>query len=141
MQISSLLVGLALLAAALVYVGRPFFEKSRKGSKTIAKAGQAEARESVLSALRDLDFDYKTGKISEEDYQPLRAQLLSQAAQFMQKEDEEQKELEALIQSRRKSQSRQLSCPSCGNKIVLGDTFCSSCGAKLEVRIEAAAHS
>ena len=141
MQISSLLVGLALLAAALVYVGRPFFEKPTKASKTMGKAGQTEACESVLSALRDLDFDYKTGKISEEDYQPLRAQLLAEAAQFMQKENKEQEQLEALIQSRRKSQSRQVSCPSCGNKIVLGDTFCSSCGTKLEVRIEAAAQS
>ena len=139
MQISSLLVGLALLAAALVYVGHPFFEKPRRGAKTVSKAGQA--RESVLSALRDLDFDYKTGKISDEDYQPLRAQLLVEAAQFMQKENKEQEQLEALIQSRRKSQSRQLSCPSCGNKIVLGDTFCSSCGTKLEVRIEAVAQS
>ena len=75
MQISSLLVGLALFAAALVYVGRPFFEKSRKGSKTIAKAGQAEARESVLSALRDLDFDYKTGKINREEYDSRRKQI------------------------------------------------------------------
>ena len=141
MQISSLLVGLALLAVTLVYVGRPFLEKPRKGSKIMGKAGQARARESVLSALRDLDFDYKTGKISEEDYQPLRAQLLSEAAQFMQKENKKQEQLEALIQSRRKSQSRQLSCPSYGNKIVLGDTFCSSCGIKLEVRIEAAAQS
>jgi hypothetical protein len=141
MQISSLLVGLALFAAALVYVGRPFFEKPRKAAKTVDEAGQAQARESVLSALRDLDFDYKTGKISEEDYQPLRAQLLAEAAQVIEKENKEQEQLEALIQSRRKSQSQQVSCPSCGNKIVLGDTFCSSCGTKLEVRIEAAAQS
>ena len=141
MQISSLLIGLALLTAALVFVGHPFFEKPRKGAKIVSKAGQAHARESVLSALRDLDFDYKTGKISEEDYQPLRAQLLVEAAQFMQKENKEQEQLEALVQSRRKSQSGQLSCPSCGNKIVLGDTFCSSCGTKLEVRIEAVAQS
>ena len=141
MQISSLLVGLALLAAALVYVGRPFFEKPRKGAKIVVKARQDQARESVLYALRDLDFDYRTGKISEEDYQPLRAQLLVEAAQFMQKENKEQEQLEALIQSRRKSQSRQLSCPSCGNKIVLGDTFCSFCGTRLEVRIGAAAQS
>lgn len=141
MQLSSLLVGFVLLAAALVYVGRPFFEKPGKGAKTVSKAGQAQARESVLSALRDLDFDFKTGKISEEDYQPLRAQLLTEAAQFMQTENKEGEQLEALIQSRRKSQSRQLSCPTCGKKIVLGDAFCSSCGTKLEVRVEAVAQS
>lgn len=141
MQITSLFVGLAILAAALVYVGRPFFEKPRRGAKTMGKAGQTQARESVLAALRDLDFDYRTGKISEEDYHPLRAQLLAETAQFMQVDKREEEQLEALIQSRRKSQSRQLSCPSCGKKIVLGDTFCSSCGTKLEVRLEAVAQS
>ena len=141
MQLSSLLVGFALLAVALAYVGRPFFEKPNKDANRTGKAGQAHTRESVLSALRDLDFDFKTGKIAEEDYQALRAKLLAEAAQFMQKETKEEEQLETLIQSRRKSQSRQLSCPSCGKKIVLGDAFCSTCGTKLEVRVEAVAQS
>ena len=137
MQISSLLVGFALLVVAFVYVGHPFFEKPKKGASRTDKIAQAHTRESVLSALRDLDFDFKTGKIVEEDYQVLRAKLLAEAAQFMQAEKKDEEQFEALIQSRRKSQSRQLSCPSCGKKIVLGDAFCSTCGTKLEVRVEA----
>jgi len=141
MQLSSLLVGFALFAVALVYVGRPFFEKPKKGANQTGKVGQAHTRESVLSALRDLDFDFKTGKIVEEDYQALRAKLLAEVAQLMQAEKQAQVHLEILIQSRRKFQSRQLSCPSCGKKIVLGDAFCSTCGTKLEVRVEAVAQS
>lgn len=139
MQISSLLVGFALLLTALVYVSRPFFKKTGKGARITGKVGDAHARDAVLSALRDLDFDFKTGKISEEDYQPLRAQLLLEAAKLMDEEKKEEQQLESLIQSRRNS--RNVSCPTCGKKIVLGDAFCSSCGTKLEVRVEAVAPS
>jgi uncharacterized OB-fold protein len=114
--------------------------------------------------LRDLDFDFKTGKITEEDYVPLRAQLMEEAARSMKQVSEEEDKLEALIQSRRttllKSQTcgtcgtalkdgqrycakcgaavQEESCPSCGRKIRLGDQFCSSCGTKIESLVEAA---
>lgn len=141
MQLSSLFVGFALAAVALFYVSRPFFEKPRKTSKTTGQPRDVRTHEAVLAALRDLDFDFKTGKIVEEDYQPLRAQLLVEAAQFIEAKKNEEQQLEALIQSRRTAHARQASCPTCGAKIVLGDTFCSSCGTKLEIRVEAVARS
>src|SRR5215217_7884418 len=121
MQISTLLIGVTILGVAVYFVSRPFLEKSKKEAKAAANSVQPGQREAVLSALRDLDFDFKTGKISEEDYQPLRAQLMVEAAQYMEPDKKDDEQLEALIQSRRKIQSRQLSCPSCGKKIVLGD--------------------
>src|SRR6266540_6909029 len=137
MQISALIIGFILLGAALAFVSRPFWEKHKKGPKdsTTTDAGR---RESVLAALRDLDFDFKTGKVSEEDYQPVRGQLLAQAAQYIEVEKKGDEQLEALIQSRRKNKQRPIMpCPSCGSKIHAGDLFCSSCGTKLEVRPEA----
>lgn len=137
MQNSSLLIGVALLVIAVYFVSRPFLKENKKGVKVASSIVQPGQREVVLSALRDLDFDFKTGKISDEDYQPLRAQLIVEAAQYMESEKKEDDQLEALIQSRHKTQSRLATCPSCGKKIVLGDSFCSTCGAKLEVRGEA----
>ena len=141
MQISTLLIGVAILFVAVYFVSRPFLENDKKGAKAAASSVQPGQREAVFSALRDLDFDFKTGKISEEDYQPLRAQLMVQAAQYLEPDKEVDEQLEALIQSRRKIQSRQVSCPSCGKKIVLGDLFCSSCGTRLEIRVEAVSQS
>src|SRR6266540_5490877 len=132
MQISALIIGFILLGAALAFVSRPFWEKHKKGPKdsTTTDAGR---RESVLAALRDLDFDFKTGKVSEEDYQPLRAQLLAEAAQYIEAEKKAYEQLEALIQSRRKDkQPLFIPCPTCGNKIHAGDLFCSSCRTKPE---------
>lgn len=141
MQISTLLIGIALLVVAVYFVSRPFLEKNKKGAKAAASGVPSGQREAVLSALHALDFDFKTGKISEEDYQPLRAQLMVEAAQYMELDKKDDEQLEALIQSRRKTQSKQASCPSCGKKIVLGDTFCSLCGARLEIRVEAVSQS
>ena len=140
MQISALFIGLILLCAALAYVSLPFWKKRKNTSKNLATAQSEGGHEAVLAALRDLDFDFKTGKVSEEDYQPLRAQLLVQAAQYIEAEKKAYEQLEALIQSRRKDkQPLFIPCPTCGNKIHAGDLFCSSCGTKLEVRREAVA--
>ena len=162
MQISALIIGFTLLGATLVFVSRPFWEKQKKGAKD--SPIHVSRRESVLAALRDLDFDFKTGKVSEEDYQPLRAQLLAEAAQYIESEKNEEQELEALIQARRKGQqkikcehcgapmeadqkfcskcgsvAKTEACPSCGKKLRGGDAFCSSCGTKIEARWEATA--
>jgi predicted nucleic acid-binding Zn ribbon protein len=162
MQISALIIGFILMGAALVFVSRPFWEKQKKGAKDFAI--HVSRRELVLAALRDLDFDFKTGKVSEEDYQPLRAQLLAEAAQYIESAKNEDEKLEALIQARRKGQqkikcehcgapmeadqkfcskcgtvTKTEACPSCGKKIRSGDLFCSSCGTKIEVRLETTA--
>lgn len=162
MQISAILIGLVLLGAAMVFVTLPFRQKNKKGllplKDTESQNGQ---REAVLGALRDLDFDFKTGKVSEEDYQPVRVQLLAEAAQYMEVETKEDEQIEALIQNRRKAKTQStkcnqcgapmevgqrfcprcgssvsVSCPSCGKSIRAGDAFCSSCGTKVDIRME-----
>jgi predicted amidophosphoribosyltransferase len=114
-----------------------------------------------LSALRDLDFDHQIGKVIDEDYVPVRAQLLSQAAQYIQQREDEEQKLEMLIQARRTSKDancekcgatteagqqfcvkcgtavNHVVCPTCGEKVRAGDFFCSSCGGKIEVQMEA----
>jgi len=168
MEISSLLIGLVLFIAALVFVSRPFRQKQHAGLKARKVEEQPGARRAaVLSALRDLEFDFKTGKVGEEDYTPVRAQLMAEAAQFIEQEQEEEKKLEALIQTRRVAHEAailcehcgtaleadqrfcskcgtaagQELCPSCGKKNRTGDQFCSSCGSRLTAKLEAVGQS
>jgi predicted nucleic acid-binding Zn ribbon protein len=167
MQISSLIIGVTLLGIALYIIALPFRQKEGKGAgKSKAAASNERQRDEVLLALRDLEFDFKTGKVTEEDYGPLHAQLLAEAAKYIEAEKEEDQQLETLIQSRRKSTSslkcescgtpleagqkfcskcgqaaKSVSCPSCGKKIHAGDLFCSSCGTHIEVKLGAAASS
>jgi hypothetical protein len=150
MEISSILIGFVLLLASLAFVSLPFRQKQRASLKTHKATEHHEGqRESVLYALRDLDFDFKTGKVGEEDYTSLRAQLMTEAAKYIEQDKEEEEKLEALIQTRRTAQHMAANCdhcgaavnkelcPSCGKKNQAGDQFCSSCGNRLEVKLEA----
>ena len=163
MEITSIIVGVGLFAVSIVYVILPFRQKRLKTTSTLdARASQKGQRDAVLSALRELDFDFRTGKISEEDYTPLRTQLMAEAAQYIDTEAKESEQLEALIRTRRAAQKQGLKCehcdapirtgqrfcskcgsaineeqcPSCGKKIQTGDLFCSACGNKIQIPME-----
>jgi hypothetical protein len=161
MNITAILIGLALFAVAIVFVVRPFQQKQTKKIKHLITTNKGEGRIAVLSALRDLDFDHKVGKVSDEDYVPAREQLLAEAARYIQQRDEKESMLEGLVQKRRASKKENCTeceapmeagqrfcskcgsqvshadCPSCGKKVRAGDLFCSSCGSQLQVKLEA----
>ena len=136
MEISSILVGIVLFVAALAIVSLPFRQKQRTSLKKQKVDAHSEGRrEAVLSALRDLDFDFKTGKVSEEDYTPLRAQLMAEAAHFIEQEKEEEKKLEALVQSRRTTQRQTFNCQHCNAQMEVGQRFCTKCGSAVSQEI------
>ena len=130
MEISALFTGLALFAGSIAYVSLPFRQKRSKDTQPSSTHLQKEGqRQVILSALRDLDFDFRTGKVSEEDYKPLRAQLLVKAAEYVEQEKQGDEQLEALIQTRRAAQQPDPGCHHCGARIVAGQRFCSKCGS------------
>ncbi len=158
-------IGLILLGGATAFVIKPFRVGSRRApKKTSASLSQREAHTAALKALRDLDFDFRTGKVSEEDYSGLRTQLVIEAAKYVEAAAHEDDQLEALIRTRKQALAREKPCPKCGEKLDAetrfcphcgteigspcpscgkavkpGDLFCRSCGSKLELRAEAAA--
>lgn len=133
MEISSVLIGIVLLGVSVGVVSLPFRRKQRKDVKTSkAPVQTAERRDAVLSALRELDFDFKTGKVSEEDFTPLRAKLLTEAAQYVEREKDEEDKLEALIQSRRASHQHSAKCDQCGASVEANQRFCAKCGAEVK---------
>jgi hypothetical protein len=88
MDIGSLLLSLALLLLVGFIVARPILERRGAREKEISRADQLAAeRESLLTALRDLDFDHATGKIGDEDYAPQRAQLVAQGVAVLKQLD------------------------------------------------------
>src|SRR5215831_18646726 len=56
-------------------------------------------KEVVLSNIQDLDFEYKCGKLSDEDYKKIRGQMSAEAAMVLQEIEtiESAKDLDALI--------------------------------------------
>ncbi len=90
----SLLLGIALLIIVAVIVLRPVLSSSA-GEATFAHAAapvtlrQAlEAqKDALLAQIRDLDFDYETGKVPEDKYRQRRANLTAEAADIFQQLD------------------------------------------------------
>ncbi|MFQ3536155.1 MAG: hypothetical protein SNJ58_09760 [Aggregatilineales bacterium] len=66
----------------------------------------AQEREAVIQALRDLEFDYQTGKLAQADYLPQREALLERGAQLSRRlEQAREAALEDAIRAVRQSKS------------------------------------
>ena len=132
MTICAVLVGLALLVLTTAMVFRPFAQGSRLAEVT-PEPNSPLPLELVLTALRDLDFDHQTGKVSEEDYMPTRAELLVKAAQAM--AEGSGLSFEDILEEKVKEIRRRLGdgepagyCAHCGGRLDPGDQFCPRCG-------------
>lgn len=106
-------------------------------------------KESSYAAIRELDFDYHTGKISDDDYKELYGSLKADALRAIKaieliesankKElddaiEEEIKERQGLLMKSHEEQGERTAeaCPVCGARVSPEDRFCSSCGGQFE---------
>src|SRR3990172_4031623 len=95
----TMIIGMAMLALRVPFLVIPFQKGLGKNPATsIKKVDPNEQRRAALTALRDLDFDFQVGKVSEDDYTGLREKLVFEAARYMQ--DDKNDDVEALIQAR-----------------------------------------
>src|SRR5882724_13341395 len=79
----------------------PLFRKEDSLESTIIEETEWDLlqrkKEIVLGNIQDLDFEYKCGKLSEEDYQKIRGEMSAEAAVVFQEIDsiESSKDLDA----------------------------------------------
>jgi hypothetical protein len=96
-NIVALVLGVALAAAAVVLVALPFLrepvaEDDRLDAPTAGDLRHielVEERDRALSALKELEFDHRTGKVGDEDYRELLGPLRRQAAAALRALDRE----------------------------------------------------
>ena len=128
------LLGGAVLAA----ICTPLFRKERTLESAIIEETQWDLlqrkKEVILGNIQDLEFEYKCGKLSEEDYQKIRTEMNTEAAQVFQEIEnlESTADLDALIRREITARKTKSSCPSCGAKNTPTSKFCADCGAKLK---------
>jgi ribosomal protein L40E len=106
-----LLIGTALAVASLCFVLYPLFRADiapapRKGDRVVRRESQA------IDALRELEFDHATGKISDLDYEPLKSRYTEQALAVMRA-------------------GAFAVCEQCGPRPEADAEFCSRCGKVL----------
>lgn len=108
-----------------------------------------ERRDSIYQAIKELQFDYEVGKVSEADYLAFDSQFKAQAVTVLKQIDElttVDPELDAQIEAeiaalRRNGRVPSAAaepaavqpaaaqfCPQCGHKVQPGDRFCGKCG-------------
>jgi len=84
----ALALGAALTVLVVVVVARPFLREPAPSSDALAEPSElerrkltlVEERDRALAALKELEFDHRTGKISDEDYRRLVGPLRRSAA-------------------------------------------------------------
>lgn len=98
-------------------------------------------RGQALLALREIDFDRATGKLSDEDYETLKARYMARAVALLKAESEPgaavpaPDPIEALIADRVQTLGAGdgMQCPTCGPRPESDARFCSSCGTSLRI--------
>jgi hypothetical protein len=88
LELVGLFLGAALAVLAVVFVARPFLRESVRGEGPApaddARIHLLEQRDRALGALKELEFDHRTGKVSDADYRALVGPLRREVAVALQ---------------------------------------------------------
>jgi hypothetical protein len=84
----ALVLGALLAVIAVVFVARPFLREPAPASDRLDEPGElerrrlelVEERDRALAALKELEFDHRTGKVTDEDYRAQVGPLRRRAA-------------------------------------------------------------
>ncbi|HTR20953.1 MAG TPA: zinc ribbon domain-containing protein [Gemmatimonadales bacterium] len=139
-------IGACCAVAALYFVLRPILNPATvTAADTDAAFGQEgeepgedlSPRAVALRALKEIEFDRATGKLSDPDYQALKGQYTAEALVALRVEDQ----AAAGEKRERKAESRSAAprspvsapvCPTHGKRPESDAQFCSECGRRLE---------
>ena len=114
----------------LVLLATIIWAAIRGGEDTGAPLGAAERRDAAIEALRDLELEYRTGKLTVEEYGTVRGRLEREAVEARDA---------AASGAGREAAARRAdapeaagTCPDCEAPLVGDETFCPTCGTGLE---------
>lgn len=87
----ALAVGVLVAVACVLLVALPFLREPASADDKLAgpderaqrRLGLAEERDRALAALKELEFDHRTGKVSDDDYRELVGPLRRRAAEAL----------------------------------------------------------
>jgi hypothetical protein len=87
----ALVLAAVLAVAAVAFVARPFLREPAPRSDRLDELGEAdrrrlelvEDRDRALAALKELEFDHRTGKVNDEDYRAQVGPLRRRAAEAL----------------------------------------------------------
>lgn len=133
-------VAAALVGVLAVYlVLRPIFSPPQPSSAPPEPLEPEETPKGVaLTALKEIEFDRETGKLSDADYELLKQKYTAAALEALRVEERAAgpADVEAMIAARvhtlRSAPAGALSCGTCGPRPEADAAFCSNCGRRLQ---------
>ena len=116
----------------LVLLATIIWAAIRAGEDTGAALGAAERRDAAVEALRDLELEYRTGKLSDEEYTAVHERLAREALEAR----------NAAASGAEAGRARgpgdgpesSGSCPGCASPLDGDEAFCPACGTALATR-------
>ncbi|MCJ7795671.1 MAG: zinc ribbon domain-containing protein [Thermoleophilia bacterium] len=151
MSAVELLVKVLLAVAVVAFIGYPLLRDHLADEEDLELPEEAEElyrrKEATYSALKELEFDYKTGKLSEQDFNELETRFKADALEILEAIDQLEHptpkgkatrrietEKDGVESKRRVSAVLSAdTCGSCGNVNPSGARFCAVCGDPLAV--------
>lgn len=149
----ALLAGLLVVLAVVVFILQPVLTGEEAPMyRQDDEPTESEARKRVaLLALRDVEYDFATGKLDQGDYEGLRGELAAEALAALDAEaagtpageaagavsgarmarSRERDDLEGEIARFRAALREGTACPECGEANPAGSRFCGGCGRAL----------
>jgi hypothetical protein len=133
----ALVIGTVLAVSALAFVLYPLFFDAPSPRTPVHVASDSLSDDVAVAALREIEFDRATGKLSDADYAQLKEQYTRQALATMRRSTLEtsaaEDEVESAIRAYRIARP---TCGSCGPRPESDAVFCSNCGRYLPGRCE-----
>jgi len=136
----ALALGTLLAVGALAYVLLPLLFGTGTGrpARAVLASPLGRARESdAVVALREIEFDRATGKLSDADYAELKTRYTGRALEAMRAEKGEGAKIDDVVEAAVMAvRARMKSCTNCGPRPEPDAVFCSNCGTYLPGKCE-----
>ena len=143
-----MLVIVVMAIGLVVWVAEPLVRRGRVRETAADAQGDVVERltlqkETLYTAIRDLDFDHQTGKVDAEDHAVLRRQMEAEAADVLRQLDladpladldlvAEQQILAYRQKEETVAPASEDTCPACGTGLTADPTYCPICGQLLK---------
>lgn len=141
--LAGILVALAALALVLEPLVRPAAAQATGRMSPVDDIDFSDPRESTspkiqaLMALKEIEFDRATGKLSDEDYTNLKSKYSAEALAAIRAEEATEADTadqisDAAEDAIRRARGKAKFCSECGSRLPGVAKFCGECGARIE---------
>ncbi len=121
--------GLSLVLSPLVNDGSDAATKVKPQAKNMQAT---EAEDGAVAALREIEFDRETGKLSDSDYSELKTRYTQAALEELRAADRGGNTVTATLDpveaAIERARAQQQSCIDCGPRLEPDAVYCSDCG-------------